>query len=173
MLPLTEKQIRDSFVNASRKEISDLSLPLDFDAVQWDRLDYFGWRDRKASRRAYVVVWLDDAPVGVLLQQANTVPRSRAQCSWCQDINLTNEVVFYGAKRGGQAGRKGDTIGTLVCADFGCSSTVRKLPPVAYVGFDVAAAREKRIVGLGERARGFVREVLGDATPDASAPLVE
>lgn len=90
------------------------------------------------------------------------MPRSRAQCSWCQDVNLTNEVVFYGAKRGGQAGRKGDTIGTLICADFGCSANVRKHLPIAYVGFDVEAAREKRIVGLGERARGFAREVLGD-----------
>lgn len=163
MLPLTEQQIRDSFINASRKEISDLALPLDFDTVQWDRLDYFGWRDRRASRRAYIVVWVDSAPVGILLQQANTVPRSRAQCSWCQDINLTNEVVFYGAKRGGEAGRRGDTIGTLICADFGCSANVRKLPPIAYVGFDVDVAREKRIVGLGDRARGFAREVLGDA----------
>jgi hypothetical protein len=161
MLPLTEQQIRDSFINASRKEVSDLMLPLDFETIAWDRLDYFGWRDRKASRRAYIVVWLDDSPVGILLQQANTMPRSRAQCSWCQDINLTNEVVFYGTKRAGDAGRKGDTIGTLICANFGCSANVRKHPPIAYVGFDVEAARQKRIVGLGERARGFVREVLG------------
>jgi len=170
MLPLTEQQIRTSFVNASRKEVSDLVLPLDFATLEWDRLDYFGWRDRKSPRRAYVVVRLGEVPVGVLLQQAQAVPRARAQCSWCQDVNLTNEVVFYGAKRAGQAGRKGDTIGTLICADFGCSVNVRKRPPLAYVGFDVDAARDKQIAGLREHSQGFVRAVLGDLShPDAPA----
>jgi len=164
MLPLTETQILDSFVNASRKEISDLSLPLDFESTHWDRLDYFGWRDRKSPRRAYVVVHLDGSTVGVMLRQAEVVPRTRAQCSWCQDVNLTNEVVFYGAKRGGQAGRKGDTVGTLICANFGCSANVRKRPPVAYVGFDVDAARDKRMAELRKHAQGFVREVLGEVT---------
>lgn len=161
---MTETQILNSFVNASRKEISDISLPLDFESTDWDRLDYFGWRDRKSPRRAYVAVRLDDTPVGVMLRQAEVVPRTRAQCSWCQDVNLTNEVVFYGAKRGGQAGRKGDTVGTLICANFGCSANVRKRPPVAYVGFDVDAARDKRMAELRKHAQGFVREVLGEVT---------
>ena len=168
MLPLTEKQIHDSFINASRKEVSDLALPVDFDETDWDRLDFLGWRDRRSPRRAYFVVRLDDTPVGVLLQQAQSAPRIRAQCSWCQAVNLTNEVVFYGAKRSGRSGRKGDTIGTLICANFGCSANVRKRPPVAYIGFDVEAARQKRIASLHERAQGFAREVLGDDTPDVA-----
>lgn len=95
-----------------------------------------------------------------MLRQAEVLPRARAQCSWCQDINLTNEVVFYGAKRAGQAGRKGDTIGTLICANFGCSANVRKRPPLAYVGFDVEEAREKRIADLRSHAEAFAREVI-------------
>lgn len=161
MLPLTEQHIRASFVNASRREISDLALPLDFATIDWDRLDFFGWRDRKAPRRAYAVIPADDGLVGILFRQADAVPRRRAQCSWCQDVNLTNEVVFYSAKRAGDAGRRGDTVGTLICADFGCSKNVRMLPPVAYVGFDVEAARQKRIVELQDRAEGFAREVRG------------
>ena len=162
MLPLTEQQIRSSFINASRREVSDLSLPLEFDAIEWERLDFFGWRDRRSPRRAYVIVWQGGGPVGILLQRTEAVPRTRAQCTWCQDITLTNEVVFYGAKRAGQAGRKGDTVGTLVCADFGCSANARKRPPVVYLGFDVEGAREKQIVGLRERVEGFVRAVQGD-----------
>lgn len=160
MLPLTEQQIRTSFVNASHKEVNDLTLPLDFDSIAWDRLDHFGWRDRKSPRRAYVVAWLGDALIGIVLTRANAAPRSRAQCSWCQDITLTNEVVFYGAKRAGQAGRRGDTVGTLICGDFGCTANARKRPPMAYIGFDVEAAKEKQILGLGERVRGFISEVL-------------
>jgi hypothetical protein len=162
MLPVTEQQIRSSFVNASRKEVSDLTLPLDFASTDWDRLDFFGWRDRKSPRRAYFLVPIDHSPVAVLLERAQALPRSRAQCSWCQDVNLSNEVVFYGAKRAGRAGRNGDSVGILVCANFGCCANVRKRPPLAYAGFDVDAAREQRIIGLGERVRGFARAVLGE-----------
>ncbi|MBG6239125.1 hypothetical protein IWX78_002104 [Mycetocola sp. CAN_C7] len=165
MLSLTEKDIRSSFINASRKEVSDMTLPLDFDAITWDRLDFFGWRDRKMPRRAYVTLRRGGVLVSILLQQAEALPRARVLCSWCQDITLADDVVFYGVKRAGAAGRKGNTIGTLVCADFGCSINARKLPAVAYLGFDVKAAREKQIVGLQERVSRFVDDV--GVGPDA------
>lgn len=157
---LTESDLRASIVNATKREVADLSLPLDFAETAWDRLDYYGFRDRKSPRRAVVVAELDGRPVGVMLRQAEATPRTRAQCSWCQDVNLTNEVVFYAAKRAGEAGRKGDTIGTLLCAEFGCSANVRKLPPMAYIGFDVEAARLARIEGLRERSSAFAGSVL-------------
>ncbi|MFF1573542.1 FBP domain-containing protein [Leifsonia sp. NPDC058292] len=163
MITLTEQTIRSAFVNASRKEVSDLTFPLDFADTRWDGLDYYGWRDRKQPRRSYVVVELDGAPVAFVLRQTDASTRARPQCSWCQDVNLSNEVVFFSAKRAGQAGRNGDTVGTLLCADFGCSATVRKLPPVAYVGFDVDAAREERIAELRQRARSFATSVLHGA----------
>ncbi|AMM22234.1 translation elongation factor [Frondihabitans sp. PAMC 28766] len=159
MLPLTEQSIRASFVNASRKEVSDLTLPARFDDIDWESLDYLGWRDPKAPRRAYVVVPTDAEVVGILLRQAEASPRSRAQCTWCQDVTLPNDVVFYAAKRAGSAGRKGDTVGTLVCADFECSANVRKPPPPAYLGFDVEAARQGRMASLGERAAAFAANV--------------
>ena len=55
--------------------------------------------------------------------------------------------------------RNGDTVGTLACADFECSANVRKRPPVAYIGFDVEAARHQRIEALRRNVSGFVREV--------------
>jgi len=123
MIPLTEQSIRTSFVNASRKETADLTLPSDFDDIDWGSRDYLGWRDRKIARRGYVVIPRDGEPVGILLRQAEARTLSRPQCSWCQDVNLTNDVVFCSAKRAGQAGRNGDTVGTLVCADFGCGAS--------------------------------------------------
>jgi hypothetical protein len=164
MLTLTEKAVRDAFVNASRKEVSDLTLPAGFGAVDWNRLDYLGWRDPKMSRRAYLVVPVDGGiaggVAGVLLRQGEATPRQRAQCSWCQDVTLPNPVVFYSAKRAGDAGRKGDTVGTLICEDFQCSTNVRKLPPMAYLGFDAEAARVDRIVALQLHAAGFVDAVV-------------
>ncbi|MWV51067.1 FBP domain-containing protein [Rathayibacter sp. VKM Ac-2803] len=163
MLPLTDQTIRDSFVNASRKEVSDLSLPTGFDTLDWEAIDHLGWRDRKIGRRAYVVVPLEERLVGVVLRQADANPRSRAQCSWCRDIRLPNDVVFFGAKKAGPAGRAGDTLGTLICANFECSVNVRTRPSVAYVGFDVEAAKAERIATLRAKTTGFVREVLGEA----------
>ena len=160
MLAITEKSLRTSFVNASRKEVGDLSLPSDFETIDWDQLDYLGWRDPKIGRRAYVVVpSLDGDLIGILLRQADASPRSRAQCSWCQDVKLPNDVVLFTARRSGKAGRNGNTVGTLICEDFQCSRNVRMTPPLAYEGFDVEAARQKRIDGLQLRAAAFAAEI--------------
>lgn len=157
MLPVTERDIRASFVNASRKEVSDLTLPAGFAELDWDRLDYLGWSDPRLPRRAYVVVALDDRLVGMLLHQAEQRISAKTQCAWCEDVTLANDVQFFSARKAGPAGRKGDTVGTLVCANFACSAAVRKLPPLAYEGFDREAARDERIRRLGERVRAFAR----------------
>lgn len=161
MRPLTDAQIRASFVNASRSERKNLTLPAEFDGLAWDRLDFLGWRDPKLPQVGYVILDLDGEPTGLLLRQAEARARTRPQCSWCSDIHLPNEVVLYTAKRIGEAGRRGDTVGTLVCEDFECSKNVRKLPPSAYLGFDREAARDRRIDMLRANVGGFVREVLG------------
>ncbi|GAA4162330.1 FBP domain-containing protein [Gryllotalpicola daejeonensis] len=160
MQPLTEQEIRGAFVNASLRERNSITLP-DLDNLAWDQLDFLGWRDRKIDNVGYVVTRLDDEPVGVMLRTGNGRTRTRPQCSWCEDVHLPNEVVFFSAKRAGAAGRKGDTIGTLVCAGFECSANVRKLPPLAYVGFDAEAARLERIETLRGNVSRFVAAVLG------------
>jgi hypothetical protein len=159
MLPLTDARIRASFVNASVRERAALTLPPGFAELDWDRLDFLGWRDPKLPLVAYAVAETADGPVGVMLKRAEGRLRSRPQCSWCEDVHLPNDVLFYVARRAGQAGRRGDTVGTLACADFQCSRNVRKLPPVAYLGFDVEAARERRIEALRQNVAGFLRAV--------------
>jgi hypothetical protein len=159
MLPLTAATLKASFVNASRKETADITLPDGLDEIVWDDLDYFGWRDPKLSRRAYIVVPVDGEVVGVVLKQSEASPRSRAQCTWCQDVKLPNDVVFYSAKRVGAAGRNGNTLGTLICDEFQCSRNVRKPVPPAYLGFDVEAARLQRIETLRLRSAGFAADV--------------
>jgi hypothetical protein len=163
MLPLTESDIRASLVNASQREARDIRLPEGFADLAWDRLDFLGWRDPKAPQRGIVVVPVGDQPIGVLLQQATAAPRSRAQCSWCQDVRLPAPVVFYGARRAGSAGRNGNTIGTLVCADFECSANVRKPRPIPYLGFDPAAATVQLIEDLRTRVASFAADVASTA----------
>jgi hypothetical protein len=168
MLPLTENQIRTSFVNASRREAAQAALPR-LDALDWASLDYLGWRDRKAPLSAYVVLRLDDAddPVGVLLRSTENSPgraRRKAVCAWCTDVVATDDVTLYVARRGGAAGRKGDTIGTLICTHFVCSRNVRRRPTRSEIGDDAdtraAEVVDRRVAELRERSAQFVREVL-------------
>jgi len=93
------------------------------------------------------------------LRQTEQRVRERALCSWCEDVTLPNEVVFFGAKRAGKAGRNGDSIGTLLCERFECSANVRRPVPPAYLGFDVRAARLRRIETLRARAQTFARDI--------------
>ncbi|KQZ24277.1 FBP domain-containing protein [Microbacterium sp. Root553] len=159
MRPIDERTLRASFLNASRKEVSDLTLPPGFADLDVEKLDYLGWVDPKLPRRSYVVAWVDDVVTGVILQRAEQRVLARAQCSWCEDVTLRNDVQLYVARKAGPAGRKGDTIGTLLCAEFGCSQNVRMLPPLAYEGYDRELAREMRILRLQEHVGSFIAAV--------------
>lgn len=160
MHALTDHDLRASLINASRREATDLTPPPSLGTVDWRRLDYLGWRDPRLDRRAYAVVpGPDGGALGIVLTEASAAPRHRAMCSWCQDVRLPEDVVLYSARRAGAAGRKGDTVGSLVCRDFGCSRHVRNDPPPFHEGFDAERARTARIARLEERVLGFVRTV--------------
>ncbi|SOD98827.1 FBP domain-containing protein [Blastococcus haudaquaticus] len=164
MNSLTEKQIRASLVNASRREAASAVLP-DLAELPWERLDYLGWRDRRAPLTGYVVVELDGDPTGVLLR-ASPAPssgrRRKAMCVWCRDV-ATVEATLYVARRGGASGRAGNTIGTLICEDFTCSRNARRPPTSAESGTGIEAVADQvvaeRIAGLRERSAQFVRDV--------------
>ncbi|WP_163544128.1 FBP domain-containing protein [Occultella kanbiaonis] len=163
MNPLTEKQIRTSFINASRGEANRAVLP-DLDEIAWDDLDYLGWQDPKSPLAAYAVIELDGDPTGILLRSGDARTgriRRQAMCAWCEDVIDTGDVVLYVARRGGDSGRRGNTIGTLICRQFACSANVRRTPTA--VEANDAAGRElivrRRIAGLRERSEQFVREI--------------
>jgi hypothetical protein len=159
MHALTEKGLRASFVNASLRERNAIPLPADLDAIEWEALDFLGWRDPKLAHVGYVVIPVDGEPVGILLRESERKARTRPQCAWCADVTLPNDVVFFSAKRSGAAGRNGNTVGTLVCSAFECSANVRRLPPPAYLGFDVEAARQRRIEALRTNVESFARDL--------------
>lgn len=161
MNPLTEQQIRTSFVNCSRGDATRMNLPTDFTETRWDRLEYLGWIDPKAPQRAYVMVEVDETVVGVMLRSPEGgAKRRRAQCAWCEDVYSKDEVSLYVARRAGAAGRNLNSLGTLICTRFGCSRNVRRKPTIIEAGQDPAGLVERRIAGLRERAARFAREVL-------------
>ncbi|WP_456843809.1 FBP domain-containing protein [Cellulomonas sp. P5_C6] len=161
MNPLTEKIVRASFVNCSKREAAQLTLPPDLADLRWDRLDYLGWIDRKAPLRAYVVLPVEDSLVGVTLRSPEgAAKRRRAVCAWCEDVYATEDVSMYVARRAGSPGRNGDTIGTLICTRFDCSSNVRRKPTIIEGGDDPAGFVQRRIEDLHEHTAKFAREVL-------------
>ncbi|MFD9825905.1 FBP domain-containing protein [Tsukamurella tyrosinosolvens] len=160
MDPVSQQQIIDAFRGATKSEVKRVTFPQDFDALDFAALEFVGWRDRKIPRRAYVSVPTDDGLVTILLTQAEAKPKAKAMCTWCRDVNITSQAVLFTVRRGGSAGRKGDTIGVLVCEDFRCAANARKLPPAFHKGTDTAQIREQNLADLRRRVNGFVAEVL-------------
>ncbi|TRW84721.1 FBP domain-containing protein [Mycolicibacterium sp. 018/SC-01/001] len=164
MHAFTRDHILGAFRGATRGEIKKVTFPPDFDTVDFESLDYYGWSDPKLPRRAYLVVEHLDGPVALLLNRAASKPRGRAMCTWCNDVTLTEDAVLYAVRRAGAAGRKGDTVGALICADFGCSKNVRRLPPAFHKGTDLDLIRARQVDELRRKVQGFVDRVL--ATTD-------
>lgn len=161
MKPLTENEIRASFVNASRREAKQAPLPRHLETLgdRWEELDLLGWVDSSNPQRAYAVVPVDDEPVGFLLRTAQRTRKASAMCAWCEDAFATNEVSLFVARRAGAAGRDGNSLGTLVHADFSCSAHVRRMPNGMEGGLDPLALMDRRVAELRARSSAFARRV--------------
>ena len=162
----TRDQILRAFRGATRSEIKKVSFATDFDTIEFDSQEYYGWTDPRIPRRAYLVVERPDGPVSLLLNRAAAKPRGRTMCSWCNDVTLTEEAVLYTVRRAGAAGRRGDTLGALICADFGCSRNVRRLPPAFHRGTDVERIRTQQVDELRRTVQAFVDRVLAVTVPE-------
>jgi len=161
MRPLTETEIRSSFINTTAGEASRATLP-GLHEVLWDEREYLGWRDSKAPQQGYIVHWRDGEAVGMLVRAAESRMRSgfAAMCSLCQTQQPANQVSLFSAPRAGDAGRDGNTVGTYICADLACSLTIRIVPPKADMQPDPAEIVERRISTLQVRLGAFTDSVL-------------
>jgi hypothetical protein len=126
MKPLTEQEIRASFVNCSKGEAKRLSVPHDLADRPWDDLDFFGWRDPQAPDRTYLVAPLADGLRGATLRgsHASSWQTRRSMCSMCVTTH-TGGVSLMVAPKAGKAGKQGDSVGAYICSDLACSLYVR------------------------------------------------
>ncbi|WP_261366570.1 FBP domain-containing protein [Streptomyces sp. Je 1-79] len=126
--PLTDRQIRSSFVNCTKGEASRLKLPLDYAELPWQDLDFLGWIDPGAPLRAHLVVPREDGPLGISLRVPATGRTSAVKSSLCQ-VCLTGHassgVTLLAAPLAGSRGREGNTVGIYICADLACSLYIR------------------------------------------------
>jgi hypothetical protein len=128
MRPVTERDIRTSFVNCSKGEAKRLGVPKDLADQPWEELDFLGWRDPGAPGRAYLVAERDAGLVGIALRVtlgASRVFTSRSMCSLCLTTHTGGGVALMTARRTGEAGRLGNSVGQYVCTDLACSLYTR------------------------------------------------
>lgn len=163
MRPLTETEVRDALANATDEERREFSLPLDFLLTEWDGVEAIGWRDPRFPARGYLVVEHDDDPVAVVVHAARGAnSRHRAAiCNLCHTQQPADQVALFSARRSGDAGAKGDTVGTYICADLSCEENVRLPVPPAPSEVQPAGFTARRAEGFARRARAFVSGVLG------------
>lgn len=179
MRPLTERDIRSSFVNCSKGEAGRLHLPKDFAEIPWDDLDFLGWRDPGAPDRAYLVAergaelgpgrgaGRGHRPLGIALR---ATPRSvrgfttRSMCSLCLTTRTGGGVALMTARRTGEAGRQGNSVGRYLCTDLACSLYVRGAKEsVAAADLEESLTREEKIARTLVNLNAFLDKVTGSA----------
>jgi hypothetical protein len=126
MRPVTEREIRTSFVNCSKGEAKRLTVPKDLADRPWDDLDFLGWRDPSAPDRAYLVAESDDGLVGVTLRRATPPSGARkSMCALCLTTHSGDGVSLMTARKAGKTGQQGNSVGSYLCADLACSLYLR------------------------------------------------
>jgi hypothetical protein len=133
VIPVSEAELRKSFVNCSKGEAQRINPPRRLAALPWPELDFLGWRDPGAPDRGYLLADYHDELVGLSLRVATNVRRSLTKttvCSICLTAHLGSGVSLFAAPKAGAAGRQGNTVGTYICADLACPLYVRgkKIP---------------------------------------------
>ncbi len=157
----TDTRIRRAIANTTKGEAARLTFPawvrdLDLD----DIVDVLGWRDPKAPGRGILLVPGPDGVVGVALRAGERAVGKSAMCALCRTTHAPGRVELLVARRGGAAGRGGDTVGTYVCGDLACAQHVRVERATAALRPDPGTTVDERRAGLRERARRFVTAVL-------------
>ncbi|WP_369275132.1 FBP domain-containing protein [Streptomyces sp. R11] len=159
MKPLTEQDIRNSFINCSKGEAKRVSLPRDLGERPWDDLDFLGWRDPGAPDRSYLVVEREGRPVGVTFR----FPTSRrgflhrSMCSLCLTTHPGGGVSLMTARKAGPAGREGNSVGVYMCTDLACSLYVRgKKIPDSGARFEESLTLEDQIARTTGNLTAFI-----------------
>jgi len=125
VLPVTEREIRSSFVNCSKGDAHRLHVPRDLSKKPWADLDFLGWNDPSLAGRCYVVVPQDDRLIGIAMRYETSGTGRAQMCTICLTTHTGSGVSLMTAHKTGAAGRQGNSIGTYMCTDLACSLYAR------------------------------------------------
>lgn len=162
--PLSEKQIRSSFVNCTKGEAARLRLPPDFAGLPWEDLDFLGWVDPGAPLRAHLVLPRAEGSLGITLRVPAAGRTSAVKSSLCQ-ICLTGHassgVTLLAAPLAGVRGREGNTVGIYVCSDLACPLYVRgkRQPKLRSGRYEESLSLEERVARMEANLDAFAARV--------------
>ena len=100
MQQLSPEDIRGSFINSTKGEAGRIPLP-GLHEVIWEEREYLGWRDQQSPQRGYLVHWVGDEPLGLVLRASefSLRPGIAAMCSWCRITRRSDEISMFSAPR--------------------------------------------------------------------------
>lgn len=159
MRPLTEDHLRAAFVNAEPDEVRLATMPHDFVLTDWDHLDFFAWRDPRAGKRGYLVAEREGEPTAIVLHASDAARVRSAMCDLCHTMQPGNQVALFRARRAGEAGARGDSIGAYMCVDLSCHDSVRLAAPLAPNEVRAEGFADSRIDRTRARVEAFVDRV--------------
>jgi len=160
MKPLTEADIRGSLVNAPPHEADRMPMP-GLHEVVWADREYLVWRDPRSPQRGYLVAWRSGTPVAIVLRASGArLQVGSAICSLCNTPQPANQVTMFSATRAGEAGMRGDSVGTYICADLACSLLIRIAPPQFEMQPSPDEVVASRASALEARVLAFTERVL-------------
>ncbi|WP_433252186.1 FBP domain-containing protein [Actinomadura nitritigenes] len=165
MRAITERDVRSCFVNCSKGDAKRLNLPKDFAQSPWTGLDFLGWRDPKAPDRAYLIAEKDDRLTGVALRLASAPGKARgfnstSLCSFCHTAHTGGGVALMSARRSGDAGKQGNTVGRYLCADLSCSLYVRGMKQTLMGdGHDDGVPLEEKVARIKTNLDAFITSI--------------
>ncbi|MBF6225554.1 FBP domain-containing protein [Nocardia abscessus] len=160
MEPVTERDIRSSFVNCSKGDAKRLPVPRDLAERPWHDLDFLGWSDPSLPGRGYLVVPEEDRLVGVALRYP-TGGTGRAQmCTICLTTHTGGGVSLMTAHKAGESGRRGNSVGTYMCTDLACSLYARsKKRPALGSRYREDLTPEEKIERVRENITTFLAKL--------------
>ena len=160
---LTEKQVRGSFVNATKGERTRMKVPTDLDRQPWAELDLLAWVDPASPQSGYLVMPTPGRGlVGVQLKRtAGGGTRRARMCSLCATTHGGQGVSLMVAPRAGRSGRAGNTVGLEMCSSLACSAYTRGTlkPPNAATVHETLTV-EQRSDRLRRNVLAFIERVL-------------
>jgi hypothetical protein len=161
MRPLNAEEIRASLVNVDEAERTSIVLP-GLHETLWEEREFLGWRDPTHPTRGYIVFWNGHTPTGVAVRAAESAmpPGRPAMCSLCHTQQPAPQVSLFVAPKAGQRGKRGDTVGTYLCADLRCSTLIRITPPSSDLLPHPDTHTHQRAHGIEERLGRFTARVV-------------
>ena len=159
MHALTAEHAASVLANASAADLRVFTVPTAFYLYDWDHHDFAGFTDASDHHRGYLFADIDGQTRGIVMRAASTTSRARSGlCDLCHAMQPGAQVTMFTARRAGDAGERGDSVGVYACADLTCHDNVRLALPLAPGEFraDVGV----RIDETARRVHAFMRRVL-------------